>query len=67
MLGLVIPGECEWVGVAVDGVGNGYSLVEVGRQSGEPGKVGLCHGAGRFAVVKVGAVGIGVEVAYCAH
>jgi hypothetical protein len=64
MLGLVVPGQGEGVGVAVDGVGYGDGLMEVGGNSFEGREFGLGHGAGGFAAMEIGAVGVVVEVAY---
>jgi hypothetical protein len=64
MLVLVVPLEGEWVGIAVDGVGDGYGLMQVGGNPFEGREVGVRHGAGGFAVVEIGAVGVSVEVAY---
>ena len=61
VLGFVFPFEGEGMGVAIDGVGDGNHLVKIGGKSGELGEIGLVHGAGGFAVVKIGAAGIVVE------
>ena len=61
MLGFVVPLEGEGVGVAIDGVGDGDHLVEIRGEAGELGQIGLVHGAGGFAVMQIGAVGVVVE------
>jgi len=64
VLVLVIPLEGERVGVAVDGIGDSYGLMQVRGNSFEGRELGLGHCAGGFAVVQIGAVGVGVEVAH---
>jgi hypothetical protein len=66
MLRFVVPVEREGVGVAIDGVRYCNHLVEIRGQACELWQVSLGHGAGRFAVVKIGAGGIVVQGTYTA-
>lgn len=61
MLRLVVPFEGKGVGVTVYGVGDGDHLMEICGEAGELGEVGLGHGAGGLAVVKIGAIGVVIE------
>lgn len=60
-MGFVVPGEREGMGVAIDGVGDGDHLVEIGGQAGELGEIGFGHRTGGLAVVKIRAIWIVVQ------
>jgi hypothetical protein len=61
VLCLVVPVEGEGVGVAVDGVRYCDHLVEIRGEAGELGQIGLGHGAGRLAMMQIGAAGVVVQ------